>query len=189
MLRGRPSPKRQQDINLAEMVQIYKKIIILGGPGAGKTYLAQHLSNITRIPIYHTDYIRRGDRWADKPLLEIENSFKSILLTSKWIIEGNCRVCLLERIQDAELVIILNFSKWRLMKNVLIRMVKNFGKPIPECPQCKEHFSLEFLKYTWTFTYKRLPQIETMVKENCNGKVICFLNWKKYTEYFEEGKF
>ena len=170
------------------MISNYNRIVILGSPGSGKTYLAKLISKITGIPAYHTDYIRRGESWYDKSVLEIQEGFNAILSTATWIIEGNCSVCLTERIQKADLIIVFKFSKMRVITNVFIRMIKNLGKTIPECPQCKEHINLEFLKYTWDFSYKRQPDIETIIEQNCKGDLVCFSNWRMYKQQFRGDK-
>ncbi len=50
---------------------IYKKILIIGNCGAGKSTLARALNEKTKIPIYHLDKYYWEKNWKRVPLIKI----------------------------------------------------------------------------------------------------------------------
>lgn len=165
----------------------HNRISIFGGPGAGKTTFAKSISANKNTPVFHTDYIRRGNGWFDKPKDQIKKQFDEILMKPRWIIEGNCSVCFNERVYLSDLIVILHFPTYRLLKNVTKRLIANYGKTIPECPQCKEHFNIEFFQHVISFNKTRMPQIISTI-QNVQGKQMLYItDWKSFTKLLRKG--
>jgi adenylate kinase family enzyme len=102
------------------------KIHILGGPGAGKTYLGNKLSKLLNIPCYSLDEIVWGDKslYYDKqiPAGERNKKLKELLLKKTWIIEGVYYKWVVESFKKADLIIILKPNVW--LRDV--RIIKGF---------------------------------------------------------------
>lgn len=68
----------------------FKRILIIGNSGAGKTWLGNVLSQRTKIPLFHMDKIR----WAPKgyeirrSLFDINKKLETIQKKDRWILEG-----------------------------------------------------------------------------------------------------
>ena len=76
----------------------YKKILVVGPGGAGKSTFSKKLSKILNIPVYHLDSIYWLPNWEH---LEREEFIKKVrVITSKdeWIIDGNYSGSLEERV-------------------------------------------------------------------------------------------
>ena len=74
------------------------KIIVTGGPRAGKSTLAANLSRLLDLEIVHTDdYIAHG--WSDVPDAVIED-----LPDKDWIVEGCQAVRLCRRVEFDKLI-------------------------------------------------------------------------------------
>ena len=52
---------------MKEELKDVKRISIVGGPGTGKTTLAQQLSNILKIPAIHLDSVNFKPNWEKIP--------------------------------------------------------------------------------------------------------------------------
>ena len=55
---------------MKEKLKDVKRISIVGGPGTGKTTLAQQLSNILKIPATHLDSVNFKPNWEKIPTEE-----------------------------------------------------------------------------------------------------------------------
>jgi len=103
--------------------KMFKRIIIFGGTGSGKTTLARALSSKTGIPYYTTDYMVYKQigkqKYSEK---ERDKILKAIIQKQKWIIEGvHAREWILPAVSKAEFVILIDLNKLTLFKRVTLR--------------------------------------------------------------------
>lgn len=111
------------------MNEIYNKIAIIGGPGCGKTKLANNISLVTNIPICHLDGLWFKENWAERDKEEFYKMLIEKINSDKWIIEGSySKYFLKERLEKADLIIILKFSKIRILLGILQRNKMNKRK-------------------------------------------------------------
>ena len=66
-----------------------KKIIIIGCPGAGKSYFAKKLHKITKIPLYHLDMIWHKPDKTHISREEFDKILENIFLKEFWIMDGD----------------------------------------------------------------------------------------------------
>ena len=102
--------------------------------------------------------------------------------------DGNYNKTLRERLDNADLIIWLNYSSFAHLKGVLKRIIKNYNKEKSELPGCKERFNFTFLKYVLTYNRKKRPQVLQILDNVPSEKMLIFKkqkdlnNWlKKYT--------
>ena len=111
-----------------------KKILILGAPGSGKTFLSTELSKKLSIPVYHLDNYYYKSGWQVVNRDERHARQREIIKTDSWIIDGNSISTLAERLQQADMVIFLDIPLWRRMIRVIGRdcnpWVKNRNLPV-----------------------------------------------------------
>ena len=167
-----------------ELEQV-KRITTVGGPGTGKTTLAQKLGTIFNLPIIHIDGIKYNPNWEK---VEKEKRDKLILekiKNEKWISDGNCSSTLKERIEKSDLIIWLDYSGFDSIKGVLSRRIKNINKEKQEIPGCKERISWEFFKYVVTYRRKARNKIVEKIKNASEDKVCIFKNRKELNKWVE----
>lgn len=167
-----------------ELKQV-KRITIVGGPGTGKTTLAQKLGTIFNLPIIHIDGINYTPNWEK---VEKEKRDKLILekiKNEKWISDGNYSSTLKERIEKSDLIIWLDYSGFDSIKGVLSRRIKNINKEKQEIPGCKERISWEFFKYVVTYRRKARNKIVEKIKNASEDKVCIFKNRKELNKWLE----
>lgn len=168
---------------MKEELKDVKRISIVGGPGTGKTTLAQQLSNILKIPAIHLDSVNFKPNWEKIPSEERDEKILERVKEDYWIIDGNYIGTLEERLERADLVIWLDYSTFNIIKGVLERTIRNFNKEKKELPGCKERIDWHFLKYMITFKKNKRKQIKEKITQKAKEKVIIFTKRKKLNEW------
>lgn len=170
---------------MREELKDVKRISIVGGPGTGKTTLAQRLSNILKIPATHLDSVNFKPNWEKIPTEERDNIILEKSKEEYWIIDGNYVGTLGERLERADLVIWLDYSTINIIK-VLERTIRNFNKEKKELPGCKERIDWHFLKYMITFRTKKRRKIEENINKIAKEKVIIFYKRKELNKWLAD---
>lgn len=83
-----------------QYMQMYNRIAIIGGPGCGKTTLANKLSTIYNIPVTHIDALHHLENWQVRDKQERDKMILEIMQKEKWIIDGTYPTTLKERYEN-----------------------------------------------------------------------------------------
>lgn len=65
-----------------------KRVMIVGGPGAGKSTLAAQLGEVTGLPVYHIDHIHYQAGWIERDSAVKSAMTNSVHAKDKWVFEG-----------------------------------------------------------------------------------------------------
>ena len=163
-----------------------KKITIFGGPGTGKTRLADILSDMFELPVYHLDAFQFESDWKPRPKDVRDAKILETVAKNEWIIEGVYTSTLEARLQAADLIIFLDFKTIDLVKGVVQRYLKakvSKEKEKSEIPGCKENIDKEFIKYIFSFNKKKREQIYEIMNRNPDKKVVILNNRDSVDKY------
>lgn len=129
----------------------YKRIILVGSGGSGKSWLAKRLANITGYKMIHLDCEFWQPNWTKMPKEEWIEKQNGFFKGEKWIIDGNYNSSMELRFAAADLVIFLDINRFVCMWSAL----KRHGKKRSDLPgYLEEKMNLEFidfLKWIWSF--------------------------------------
>ena len=130
----------------------FKKIMIFGRPGSGKSTFAHKLvAKKPRWPLYHLDKYFFTANWIERDADEFMRIQQEIVMKDQWIIDGNSLRSLETRWAKADLVLYFNYGKMACF----IRLIKRlFAKPAfidDRAPNCPEVLRMHLIKYMWTF--------------------------------------
>ena len=143
----------------------FRRILIIGCGGAGKTTLARELGARLRLPVYHLDRLWWTPGWKPRAETEFDAELGVLLRRERWLLDGNFQRTLPERLRFADTVILLQFSRWRCLWGVFRRFLQFRGRTRPDlAPGCPERVSLHFLKFIWTFRRRMLPRLEQQLR-------------------------
>ena len=162
------------------------RISIIGGSGSGKSTLATILSKELDLPAIHLDAINYNANWVEVNKNERDSIIEAKTKEEKWIIDGNYNKTLKERLDNADLIIWLDYSSFAHLKGVLKRIIKNYNKEKFELPGCKERFNLTFIKYVISYNRKKRPEIQKLLSKYSDNKILIFKKQKDLNKWLKK---
>ncbi|MEM7103889.1 MAG: DNA topology modulation protein [Bacteroidota bacterium] len=155
-----------------------KRIIVIGSCGAGKSTFSKKLHAITDLELIHLDRHYWKPHWTETPKAEWESTVKALIAKDSWIIDGNYGGTMDIRIERADTIIFLAYSRLTCMYRVLSRVIKNYGRTRDDLGKdCPEKVDWQFLHYVWNFKKTREPGIlNKLEKVKPTKKVYIFEN-------------
>lgn len=161
-----------------------KKISIIGGPGTGKTTLANNIGKELKLPVYHLDGIHHLENWKIRDKKERDKIILDKIEESNWVIDGTYRDTLEARMQKSDMIIFLNYSTIARLRGIISRYLKNKGKEKAEIPGCKEQMSLEFIKFAIIWNKTKGSTIKQVLEKNKDKKIIEFKTRKRLNKWY-----
>ncbi|MEM9044432.1 MAG: AAA family ATPase [Pseudomonadota bacterium] len=145
-----------------------QRVMIVGGPGSGKTTLANAMAERVNLPLWHIDQILWAADWVERDETDRIRDLYEIQTLDRWIIDGCYAPTMTERVARADTLIFLDFPVWQRIARVTWRVLQHRGEPRPEMPEgCVERFDhnfTEFLDFIWrtrdSLREKMVPLIE-----------------------------
>ncbi len=95
-----------------------KKIIIIGCPGAGKSYFAKKLHKVTGIPLYHLDMLWHKPDKTHISRPEFDEILQKIFQEESWIMDGDFSRTMETRMQACDTVILFDLPYEICMKGI-----------------------------------------------------------------------
>lgn len=126
------------------------KIAILGYSGAGKSTLARQLGGLYHLPVLHLDTVQFLPGWKERPADESRRLVRRFMEENDcWVIDGNySSFYQLQRLQQAGMIIILNYSRLACLWYALRRYQKNKGRTRADMtPGCPEKLDAAFIRW------------------------------------------
>ena len=176
--------QNDKDILLKAYLYILKakvnRIILIGCPGSGKSYLSKHLRNYTNLPLYHLDKLFWYGDWQHVTSEELKEKVESIIKNDKWIIDGNYNKTIKQRMEACDLIVHFNMRVDTCLKNVEYRIkYNNLRDDMPE--SCKEtQMDEDFKEYIIGFRKTHHKKNENLI--NNISKNILTIKSRKFLQ-------
>ena len=138
-----------------------KRILVIGCPGAGKTYFAKALSKIINLPVIHMDnlYWHKDKTSISKD--ELESKLLPYLKEDKWIIDGNYHDTLKQRLEYATDVFFLNMPRETCIEGILERI----DQPRDDIPWVEtKKDAIELIEWTIDYESRTKADEERLLK-------------------------
>ncbi|MBQ7336104.1 MAG: DNA topology modulation protein [Clostridia bacterium] len=125
------------------------KIAIIGYSGSGKSTLAKLLSEYYQIPLLYLDTVHFTANWMEREKEERARLVREFLQNGSWVIDGNyTKLFYEERLEQADQIIFMNFSRW----NCFFRACKRYRTYKNQTREsmadgCNEKMDFEFAKW------------------------------------------
>jgi adenylate kinase family enzyme len=130
----------------------WRRVLVLGSAGAGKTTFAVRLAAVLCLPVIHLDaeYWRPG--WEHMPTDEWAERVDALAAQDTWVMDGNYGGTLERRLRRAQAAVFLDVARLTCMRRVIMRSWRFRGRPGPGLPPgCPERLEWQFLAWVWNY--------------------------------------
>lgn len=150
-----------------------QRVMVIGGPGAGKSTLAREIGARLGLPVVHIDALFWQPGWVEGDRAALASRLREIYADTAWVVEGNYSATWPERLARADTLIHLDLPGWLRLLRVLRRALRHRGRVRPDmAPGCPERLDLEFLPYVLGYRAKRRPAALRLA-ETAPDRVTC----------------
>ena len=145
----------------------YRKVLIVGCGGAGKSTLAVEMGKRFGLPIVHLDKLWWLPDWKNRSEQEFDELLSGELVKNAWIIEGNYFRTFNTRLQYADFCIFLDYDTELCVQSVYERAEKYKGVTRPDMTDgCTEQVDDEFKNWISSFKEKVRPSMLCQLKNS-----------------------
>ena len=159
-----------------------KRILVIGCPGAGKTYFAKKLSEINGLPVIHMDNLYWNKDKISISYPELEAKLLPYLKTENWIIDGNYHDTLKQRLEYATDVFFLKMPREECIEGILERIGEE-RDDIPWVETKKD--AVELIEWTIDYEKRTRKEEETLLKQYKNVNVHILNSRQEVNDYLQ----
>ena len=162
-----------------------KRVLVIGCPGAGKTYFSKKLGEITHLPVIHMDNLYWNKDKTSVSREELIEKLLPYLKKDEWIIDGNYHRTLEMRLPYATDVFFLDMPRQECIQGILERV----EKPRDDIPwiESKED-AAELIAWTADYGFRTKDEEIALLNKNKHLVVHAFTSRQEMNEYLEELK-
>ncbi len=164
------------------------RIAIIGNAGSGKSTVARVLQSYLNLPLYHLDQYFWGPNWQQPNRDEYKIVHDELCNRERWIIEGTNLSLWDHRMNRAEVIVILKFSRMQCLWRIVKRTFAYYGKQTPSSASgCHEGISWKFVKFlmwVWNFQPKYEAKVTELLEVYGDSKTIYVLSSQQEIDAF-----
>jgi adenylate kinase family enzyme len=152
-------------------MKIVQRVAVVGSGGAGKSTFSRELGRRVDLPVIHLDHHYWQPGWTPTPTDLWRQKVAELVAGEHWVVDGNYSGSLDIRLQRADTVIILAFSRWRCMSRLLRRWWTNRGRAV-QAHGCPERIDLKFLRWVWRYPVDARPRLDNALRAAADSVAI-----------------
>lgn len=162
-----------------------QRIAIIGCCGAGKSTLADRLGLKLNLPVIHLDSYYWQPGWIETSTEEWATKQKLLIKKERWIIDGNYLKTMDIRLQAADTIILLDFSRFLCLWRILQRYLRYKGTVRPDMADgCAERLHWDFLLYVWNFAHSQRRSILSKIEPYQRFKQVMIFHRRQQVNNF-----
>ena len=162
-----------------------KRILVIGCPGAGKTYFSKKLKEITGLPVVHMDNLYWNEDKTSISFDELNKKLLPYLKEEEWIVDGNYHDTLKLRLKYATDVFFLKMPREQCIEGILERI----DQPRDDIPWVEtKKDAVELIEWTIDYEARTKADEEALLKEYPDIKVHIIKSRKGADTYLEKLK-
>lgn len=159
-----------------------KKVIVIGCPGAGKSYFSNRLKEITNLNLYHLDMLYHNSDGSHISKDEFDRILVGIFKEDSWIIDGNYQRTMELRLKECDTVFLLDYSLDECLSGALSRV----GVKRDDLPWIEESLDRDFKQKILDFPKTKLPLIYDLLDKYKDGKSIIIFKTREEADTYLE---
>ena len=165
------------------MILDMKRILVIGCPGAGKTYFSKQLGQILSLPIVHMDNLYWNKDKTSIDTEALKEKLLPYLKQDEWIIDGNYHKTLEMRLPYATDVFVLDLPRKECIQGILDRI----DRPRDDIPWIeREDDAAELIAWTAGYGFRTKDEEIALLNKNKHIKVHVINSRKEMNEYLEK---
>jgi len=146
-------------------LKAFKRILIFGLPGSGKSTFAVLLGQLLNLPVHHLDCYFFTENWQERNYQEFLQLHQTLVDDPAWVIDGNATKSLEVRFAHADMAIYFRFNRLLCLWRVFKRMFSS-GQQIQATPAgCSKKVRWQLITYLWGFEKRVQENVERLRRE------------------------
>lgn len=169
----------------------FKRLMIFGMPGSGKSTFALRLSRLTGLPLFHLDKYFFTNHWQERDYEEFLQIQKEFVEQEFWIIDGNATRSLEMRFSRADIVLYFRFNRLLCLWRIFKRLYSKNPHISDRAEGCKEMVRFRLIRYLWGFNNRVKTSIGQLRKTYPEVRFEEVLNDRqadRFLKKWEEGR-
>ena len=136
----------------------YKKVLVLGNGGAGKSTFASNMGARFSLPVVHLDRLWWLPGWVNRSREEFDGLLDAELAKPAWVMDGNYHRTLSQRLAAADCAVFLDIPAAVCLEGAHARAAQYAGRTRPDMAQgCPERVDAEFEEWILHFEQSVRP--------------------------------
>lgn len=148
-----------------------RRVAVVGPGGAGKSTFARELGTRTGLPVVHLDHHFWQAGWVETPRNEWRERQRAILVSDRWIADGNYGGTFDERFERADTVIVITRNRFACVAGALRRSIVNHGTAV-QAEGCPERLQLAFYRWIWNYKRDSWPRLDAALGRHAHLHVV-----------------
>ncbi len=160
----------------------YKKVLVIGCPGGGKSAFSRHLAEKTGLPLVHLDMLNWLPDRTTVSREELDSRIAAVLAADAWIMDGNYNRTQPRRMDAADVVFFFDMPVEVCLAGAHARR----GKVRPDMPWVEgetEDVDAEFLQLIQGFRGQPRENILARLAERPHLPVVTFRSHEEVEAY------
>lgn len=164
-----------------------KKVAVFGNAGGGKSTLSKRLSEITGLPLYVLDKIKKPEGDTEIPDEDYKHRHQQILATDRWIIDGfGCMETIWVQLNKADSLIFVDLPLYVHFWWVTKRLITGYFKTPEGWPDKSPILKSSLLSYRvlWLCHKYLTPKYREYIKQAQSIKSVYYIRSTKQISQF-----
>lgn len=148
----------------------WRRVAVIGCPGAGKSRLSRALGERLALPVIHLDAHFHLPGWVEPPRDAWEARHAELIARDAWVIDGHFLRTLAARAARADAIVHLDLPRLACLRGAIGRVLREYGRVRADmAPGCREGFDAAFLVWIWRFRRDVRPATLALLREFASG--------------------